>query len=178
MAAFKASIEIYIRVALGDDPPEMVLAPGNLGQRFARASLELPLKRVVQMSNFIGFALECVETTLRENDRRLERLWVVGHPGKLAKVLDDVWDTHSHQAPSAVAAICRVADELGIASEALRASRTVEGIAEMLEAQPAASRALWGEIERRIGETVRPKLTRVESLRVRLFKMDGGALAP
>jgi len=178
LAAFKASIEIYIRVALGDDPPEMVLAPGNLGQRFARASLSLPLKRVVQMSNFIGFAIECVEKALRENDFRLSRLWVVGHPGKLGKVLDDVWNTHSHQAPSAVEPICRVADELGIASETLRASRTVEGIIELLEAQPTASRALWSEVERRIAAAVRPKLTRVESVCVRLFKMDGGALAP
>jgi len=178
MAAFKASIEIYIRVALGDDPPEMVLAPGNLGQRFARASLSLPLKRVVQMSNFIGFALECVEKTLRENNRCLERLWVVGHPGKLAKVLDGVWDTHSHQAPSAVASICRVADELGIASEALRESRTVEGIAALLEPRPAEGHALWSEIERRIAAAVGTKLTRVESIRARLFKMDGGALAP
>ena len=177
MAAFKASIEIYIRVALGDDPPEMVLTPGNLGQRFARASLALPLKRVVQMSNFIGFALECVETTLRENNRRLSRLWVVGHPGKLAKVLDDVWDTHSRQAPSAVAAICRVAEELGIANEEMRASRTVERIAELLEPRPAASRALWSEIERRIAAAVRRKLTRVEGIHVRLSKMDGGALA-
>jgi len=177
LAAFKASIEIYIRVALGDDPPEMVLAPGNLGQRFARASLALPLKRVVQMSNFIGFALECVETTLRENDRRLSRLWIVGHPGKLAKVLDDVWDTHSQHAPSSVRAICRVAEELGIASEALGASRTVEGIIELLEPQPAAAHALWNEVERRIAAAVRPKLSRVESVNVRLFKMDGGALA-
>jgi cobalt-precorrin-5B (C1)-methyltransferase len=177
MAAFKASIEIYIRVALGDAPPEIVLAPGNLGQRFARASLDLPIKRVVQMSNFIGFALDCVEKTLRENDRRLSQLWIVGHPGKLAKVLDGVWDTHSSQAASAVAPICRVADELGIGSEELRASRTVEGIAELLEQRSAASQALWSEIERRIAAAVRPRLTRVDNVRVQLFKMDGGALA-
>ena len=71
MAAFQASIEIYIRVALGGNPDEIVLAPGNLGQRFARSSLQLPLKRVVQMSNFIGYALECVDQTLTENAHRL-----------------------------------------------------------------------------------------------------------
>src|SRR5205823_9649156 len=54
MASFKASIEVYVRVALGDRPGEIVVAPGNLGQKFARASLGLPLKHVVQMSNFIG----------------------------------------------------------------------------------------------------------------------------
>ncbi|MBV8416097.1 MAG: cobalt-precorrin-5B (C(1))-methyltransferase, partial [Verrucomicrobia bacterium] len=60
-AAFQASIEVYVSVALGDNPQEIVVAPGNLGQRFARSYLQLPLKRVVQMANFIGFTLKCVE---------------------------------------------------------------------------------------------------------------------
>jgi cobalt-precorrin-5B (C1)-methyltransferase len=177
LAAFKASIAIYIRVALGDLPSEIVLAPGNLGQRFARGSLSLPLKCVVQMSNFVGFALECVEATLRERDHRLTRLWVVGHPGKIAKVLDDVWDTHSHTAPSAVGAICRVARELGFDTKNLEGLRTVEGVAEALAAQSPIARTLWNEVEKRVSTAVQTKLTRVDSVAVRLFKMDGGALS-
>jgi cobalt-precorrin-5B (C1)-methyltransferase len=113
-AAFQASIEIYVRVALGDKPREIVLTPGNLGQRFARSFLAIPVKHVVQMSNFIGFTFECVERTLVENDCILPKLWLVGHPGKLAKVLEDVWDTHSSRSGSAVEAVLKVADEFGI----------------------------------------------------------------
>ena len=47
LASFKASIEVYLRVAVGDRPAQIVLSPGNLGQRFARASLDLPLKQIV-----------------------------------------------------------------------------------------------------------------------------------
>ncbi|HZC34878.1 MAG TPA: cobalt-precorrin-5B (C(1))-methyltransferase CbiD, partial [Chthoniobacterales bacterium] len=104
-AAFQASIQVYIRVALGDRPDEIVLAPGNLGQRFARRCLGLPPKRVVQMSNFIGFALECVEQCLAENQHRLPALWLVGHPGKLAKILAEDWDTHSGKSLSAIQSI-------------------------------------------------------------------------
>src|SRR5438132_4118755 len=82
-AAFQASIEVYVRVALGDRPQEIVLTPGNLGQQFARSFLTIPVKRVVQMSNFIGFTLECVEQTLAENGYTLPKLWLIGHPGKL-----------------------------------------------------------------------------------------------
>ena len=117
-AAFEASIEVYVRVALGDDPHEIVVAPGNLGQRFARSFLKVPLKQVVQTANFIGFALKGVDRILEENGHRLPRLWVVGHPGKLAKILDGVYETHSAQSRSAVGAVSRLADQYGMSGRA------------------------------------------------------------
>ena len=178
MAAFQASIEIYIRVALGGNPPEIVLAPGNLGQRFARASLQLPLNRVVQMSNFIGFAMDCVEGTLGENDHRLERLWVIGHPGKLAKILDGAWDTHSLRSGSAVAAIHRIAcaqPECRDLLSRIEQSKTVEGVIELLAPEEFASQ-FWTAVEQQIAALVATRLNRVEQVAVRLFQMDGKAL--
>ena len=178
MAAFQASIDIYIRVALGGNPDEIVLAPGNLGQRFARNSLQLPLRRVVQMSNFIGYALECVEQTLTENAHRLPLLWVVGHPGKLAKVLDDVWDTHSQQSRGAVEAIHRAASEFGLSDRVLRGleeSKMVEGVVEVLHAEDCAQQ-FWSAVENKIGAAVSRRLHRVDQVAVRLFQMDGKAL--
>jgi cobalt-precorrin-5B (C1)-methyltransferase len=178
MAAFQASIEIYIRVGLGGNPREIVLAPGNLGQRFARNSLRLPLRRVVQMSNFIGYALECVDQTLTENTHRLPLLWVVGHPGKLAKVLDDVWDTHSQQSNGAVSTIHRAASEFGLGDRILsrlEESKTVEGVVQLLQAEVRAPQ-FWSSLENKIGAAVFRRLQRVDQVSVRLFQMDGKAL--
>lgn len=178
MAAFQASIEIYIRVALGGNPGEIVLAPGNLGQRFSRSTLQLPLKQVVQMANFIQFSLECVERTLAENNHRLPRLWIVGHPGKLAKVLDDVWDTHSQKSGSAVGAVCREAREFGLSGgilSGIEQARTVEGVIEIFAAEKFAPQ-FWSRIEQRIAEKISPRLQHVEQVLVRLFQMDGTAL--
>lgn len=178
-AAFTASIEVYVRVALGDDPHEIVVAPGNLGQRFARSFLQLPLKRVVQTANFIGFALKCVDRTLEENGHRLPRLWVVGHPGKLAKILDDVYDTHSAQSRSAVGAVCRVADRYGISGalrESMAQSRTVEGQIELLKAE-TFSPEFWTLVEQRIAAQISGLLRHVELVSVRLFQMDGKPLS-
>ncbi|MGA7393502.1 MAG: cobalt-precorrin-5B (C(1))-methyltransferase CbiD [Terrimicrobiaceae bacterium] len=179
MAAFQASIEIYIRVALGGNPHEIVLAPGNLGQRFARTSLRLPLKRVVQMSNFIGYALECVDRTLTENAYHLPLLWIVGHPGKLAKVLDDAWDTHSQKSRGAVEAIGRTAREFGLGDGTLgrlEESKTVEGVIELLHAEDGAPQ-FWSALENKIGVAVSRRLQRVDQVAVRLFQIDGKALA-
>ena len=178
MAAFQASIEIYIRVALGDSPDEIVIAPGNLGQRFARGSLRLPVKQVVQMANFVGFALECIDRTLEENGRQLPRLWVVGHPGKLGKILDEAWDTHSQQSRNAVEPVCRLGREFGFSASLLgrlEQSKTVEGVIEQLDGEPSATQ-FWSLVERRIGLLVAGRLKRVGQVSSRLFKMDGKAL--
>jgi cobalt-precorrin-5B (C1)-methyltransferase len=177
-AAFQASIEVYVRVALGDRPQEIVLTPGNLGQQFARSFLTISVKRVVQMSNFIGFTLECVERALTENSDTLPKLWLVGHPGKLAKVLEDIWDTHSSRSASAVKAVLRIADEFGITGklrDSIEHSRSVESVIELLRDEPF-SRQFWGLVECKIGGHVAAKLPHVEQVCVRLFQMDGKTL--
>jgi cobalt-precorrin-5B (C1)-methyltransferase len=178
MAAFQASIEIYIRVALGDNPEEIVIAPGNLGQRFARTSLQLPLKRVVQMSNFIGFALECIERLLTENKHTLPKLWVIGHPGKIAKVLDDIWDTHSHRSHSAIQPVHRLAKEFGMPAGLLKrieTANTVEGVIELLAPEQIAPQ-FWQVVEQEIATAVSNKLKSVNQVVVKLFQMDGTPL--
>jgi cobalt-precorrin-5B (C1)-methyltransferase len=177
-AAFQASIEVYVSVALGDNPQEIVVAPGNLGQRFAGNYLQLPLRRVVQMANFIGFTLKCIEKVLAENRYRLPRLWVIGHPGKLAKILDDVFETHSAQSSSAVGAVCRVADRYGISGalrESMARSRTVESLIEILRQEPFAAE-FWSLVERSIATRISSLLPNVEIVSVRLFQMDGKPL--
>lgn len=178
MAAFQASIQVYIRVAVGDSPDAIVLAPGNLGQRFARNALGIPTKRVVQMSNFIGLSLEYLQQTLEENQQRLPLLWLVGHPGKLAKILAGDWDTHSGRSLSAVHSVTQLAREFRLApsaSEVLGRCRSVEEAIESLPAE-TLSPAFWTMVEDRIATAVAPRIPNVESIRVRLFRMDGGAL--
>jgi cobalt-precorrin-5B (C1)-methyltransferase len=178
LAAYMASIEVYIRVALGGGAESAAYAPGKIGTAYARQTLQLPQKRVVQISNFIGFALECTNLVLAEEGRQLPVLWMVGHPGKLAKTLDDIWDTHSGKSPMAMAAVARAAAECGF-SEAevlgLRKSNTVEAVVESLRDHPRG-RDLWCAVEMQISGVVHARLKRVERVETRLFGLHGVAL--
>ncbi len=177
-AAFQASIAVYVRVALGGHPSQIVLAPGNLGQRFARETIFLPLECVVQMSNFVGFALECVEQTLIGNNQNLGRLWLVGHPGKLGKLLSGEWNTHSSHSRSAVEALCNAGAEFGLDGkilDSLSLCSTVESMIEYLQPMTIA-KAYWSFAERKIAMIIAPQLSRVEQIRVRLFQMNGTPL--
>ena len=176
LASFKASIEVYLRVAVGDRPAQIVLSPGNLGQRFARASLDLPLKQIVQISNFVGFALEALTASLAEINHTLPLLWIVGHPGKLAKLLTDVWDTHSHKGSSAVEGLLSVAMKSApLLVPLLESVNSTEAAIEKMAAFPNKE-AFWVAVENRIKRAVLPRLGNVEEVRVRLFSMDGSAL--
>ena len=178
LAAYMASIEVYIRVALGGGSESAAYAPGKIGTTFARQSLHLPQKRVVQISNFIGFALDCTNLVLAEEGRQLPVLWMVGHPGKLAKTLDDIWDTHSGKSPMAMTAVARVAADCGFSEEevqGLRESNTVEAAVDSLRDHPRG-RELWNTVEKRISSAVHARLEKVERVETRLFGLHGVAL--
>ncbi len=177
LSAYMASIEVYIRVALAEGE-EVAYAPGKIGTAFARSALQLPPKRIVSISNFIGFALESTERELAERNLRLPALWLVGHPGKLAKPLAGDWDTHSSKSAMAMRAVAQVAAECGFSPAevaGMAGSNTVEAVLDSLREHPHA-RALWCEVERRIAALMRERLSRVERVEVRLFGLHGNAL--
>lgn len=178
MASWIASIEVYVRVALGADAEAVAYLPGKIGRDYAKDVLRLPEQRVVQIANFLGDALDFMQNTLEEEQRRLEVLWLAGHPGKLAKVLDGVWDTHSSKSGMAMGSVARVAAERGFAPhlvQEMERANTVEAAMERLR-QEAGAQALWMEIERRIGVLAHARVPRVGRVEVRLFDLHGNAL--
>lgn len=178
MASWIASIEVYVRVALGGGAQSVAYLPGKTGRTYARDVLGLPEKRTVQIANFLGAALDFTQKALDEEGRRLDVLWLAGHPGKLAKVLDGVWDTHSSKSSMAMGCVARVAAQRGFARhlvQEIENANTVEAAMERLKSEPGAQ-ALWIDIERRIGVLVHARVPAVEKVEVRLFDLHGNAL--
>ncbi len=178
LASWIASIEVYVRVALGGGAHSVAYLPGKIGRAYARDVLKLPTKCVVEIANFIGDALDFTQTSLEENKRRLDVLWLAGHPGKLAKLLDDVWDTHSSKSGMAMGIVARVAAERGFAPQLvqqLKNSNTVEAAMERLKSESGAQ-ALWIDIEQRIALRVHQRVPAVDRIEVRLFDLHGNAL--
>jgi cobalt-precorrin-5B (C1)-methyltransferase len=175
LAAYKAAIEVYIRVALAGPPSHAAFLPGNVGLGFAAKQLNLTQKQIVHTSNFVGFSLDSAQEVLVEEQAQLPNLWLLGHPGKLAKLLDFSWDTHSKNSPMAMHAVSRIAAEIGFSKEEvdlIASANTVEAIVEMLENKPSSVK-LWSEIEARIALLAHAKVPNVAHFHVRLFSMNG-----
>lgn len=178
LASWIASIEVYVRVALGNDANSIALLPGKIGRAYAKEVLGLPEQRSVQIANFLGDALAFTQQALDEEQRHLDVLWLLGHPGKLAKVLDGVWDTHSSKSDMAMSVVARIAAERGFNSrlvQELEQANTVEAAMEKLKNEPG-SQALWIDIEQRIATLVQTKVPAVKKVEVRLFNLQGESL--
>lgn len=178
LASWIASVEVYVRVALGEAADSVAFLPGKIGRQYAHTVLRLPAHCGVQIANFLGDALDFLQSALHEQSRRLETLWLLGHPGKLAKVLDGVWDTHSSKSAMAMGSVARVAAELGFSLqvvESLANANTVEAALELLKRETGA-RAFWQEVEQRIAARVVPRVPAVREIEVRLFDLHGNPL--
>lgn len=178
LASWIASIEVYVRVALGNDANNIALLPGKIGRGYAKAVLDLPEQRSVQIANFLGDALDFLQQALIEQQRGLDVLWLLGHPGKLAKVLNGEWDTHSSKSDMAMSVIARIAADRGFNSrlvQELEQANTVEATIQRLTSEPG-SQALWTNIEQRIGAQVHHRVPTVKKIEVRLFSLHGDKL--
>jgi cobalt-precorrin-5B (C1)-methyltransferase len=104
---------------------------------------------------------------------------LVGHPGKLAKILAGDWDTHSGRSLSAIQSISQLAREFGLPVAALEVLGRAKSVEEAIELIPpdVLSPAFWAMVEQRIATVTAQRLPRVERIEVRLFRMDGESLS-
>ena len=179
LEAYAASVEVYVRVAVHARPDAVVFTPGKLGRNYARETLKVPPQAIVQMSNFVGAALDALQAALEETGHHLPLLLVAGHPGKLAKVLNGDWNTHSGYSGMAMNALARVAAGLAVDGEtvqALAGAGTVDACVALLAAHPRGPE-VWRETARQVAKTLHGRAPAVGRVRVALFALDGTGLA-
>jgi cobalt-precorrin-5B (C1)-methyltransferase len=140
-----------------------VLVPGNIGEHAARQNFSLRPEQIVQVSNQWGYMLD------RAKEHGFERWLVLGHPGKLAKLVLGEWDTHSAHSSSAVPVVTQLAKS--VVSAPVTESTTVEGILEALAQAERAQLAdlLAAKIHGAISERVGPQ----QELAVALINLGG-----
>ncbi|MCX6910437.1 MAG: cobalt-precorrin-5B (C(1))-methyltransferase CbiD [Verrucomicrobia bacterium] len=165
-AALRDALKCSLDVAAANGVRSPVLVPGNIGERAARKNFRLSAEQVVQVSNQWGFMLE----QFAKCD--FPCLMVLGHPGKLAKLVEGHWDTHSSQSPNAVPIVARLAE--AALSRRLPESTTVEGIFESLSAEE--QRKLAGALAAKIRSSIAERLGSQREIAVVLINLTGNIL--
>lgn len=118
--ALKDTLVVSLNVAAACSIRYPVFVPGRIGEKAARRHFSITSEQLVEVSNAWGFVLD--ETV----KYRFNALLVLGHPGKLAKLAQNEWDTHSSNSSSAVPAMLELAEE--VVGKRPADSRTVEAI--------------------------------------------------
>lgn len=165
-SALRDALKCSLGVAAANGVRAPVLVPGNIGERAARKNFRLGPEQVVQVSNQWGFMLEQLAA------HSFPRLLVLGHPGKLAKLTEGHWDTHSSHSPNAVPIVARIAK--ATLSRPMPEPATVEAVFDSLPAndQRKFADALAAEIRRSISE----RLASRQEIAVVLINLTGNIL--
>ncbi len=100
--ALKCTLDVA--VACGVTAP--VLVPGNIGAKAARAQFALRAEQVVEVGNEWRFMLALL------HGYPLRAVLILGHPGKLAKLAERQWDTHSARSTPAAPQVARLCREV------------------------------------------------------------------
>lgn len=130
--AFKTSILPELDQALAYGHKAIILTPGHYGFRATTEQLLVPAEAIVQMSNFVGFLLE--EAAFR----KIEKVILFGHIGKLIKVAGGIFHTHTHVADARMEILLAHAALGGVPVERLKELAelpTTEGAAKELLAE-------------------------------------------
>ena len=87
-----ASITLEMRTIAAQGVRDLFVVPGNYGRDFASRHLGLRGDDAVQCSNYFGAAIDAARLL------GFERMLIVGHLGKMAKVAGGIMNTHSRVA--------------------------------------------------------------------------------
>ena len=157
--ALVKSIELELRTLAAQGKRDVLVVPGNYGRDFAAARLGLRADEAVQCSNYFGATIDAACML------GFERMLIVGHLGKMAKVAAGVMNTHSRVADCRVEALAAHAALAGASRDVVRAvmgSATTDAALDVLvaagvaqEAMASLVEALAGKLAHRAGDALR-----------------------
>jgi cobalt-precorrin-5B (C1)-methyltransferase len=172
--ALQESLKCSLNVAQAAGIMAPVFVPGHIGERAARKHFPIISGQVIEVSNEWGFMLDHL------TEYHFDHLLVLGHPGKLAKLAENQWDTHSSRSKSALAFVEKQA--LEIKKTPLPKSTTVEGFLMALSA--VERKDLSDLLALRIKQAVQDRLGERITIAVVLVNLQGewlgssGSLSP
>lgn len=130
--ALKKTIDLSMDVAVIQGYRSLVFVPGNIGERLCREHFGIESVRIIQISNYIGSSLEYAA------ERKIKRVLIGGHIGKLVKIAAGLKNTSSYVADLRLETIAGLLDEEGeieLARDILVNCRTAEEASEIIRGE-------------------------------------------
>jgi len=161
--AVRTSLKYCLNVAAAAGVEHPVFVPGHIGARAARRHLGVTDEQIIEVSNEWGFILDAAVSC------PFKALTILGHPGKLAKLAMNQWDTHSSRSPSAVPFVTDMAAR--VLGKELGELNTVEGLFTGLSTPE--SKILGDELAGAVCQAVRNRTEAAWEVKVILVNMKG-----
>ncbi|MDD5658697.1 MAG: cobalt-precorrin-5B (C(1))-methyltransferase CbiD [Actinomycetota bacterium] len=127
--AIKKTICLMIDMTLSRGFKNIIFVPGNIGERLCKNYFKVTQERIVQTSNHIGYAVKCAA------QKKVEKLLVCGHIGKLVKIAAGMQDTSSRIGDRRIKTIVGIVREMkldDLAKTIEAQCKTAENAAELI----------------------------------------------
>jgi cobalt-precorrin-5B (C1)-methyltransferase len=129
MEAYKTSLSLQLDVLKATGYGKATLVLGYVGERFCKTVLGLPDDSIIKIGDHVGFMLEqCAR-------KKIEEVVLIGHIGKLVKVANGQFNTHSQSGDRRIDTIAHFATRGGAdrgTIEAILQETTAEATVEIL----------------------------------------------
>jgi cobalt-precorrin-5B (C1)-methyltransferase len=159
----RTSLKYCLNVAAATGVERPVFVPGHIGTRAAWRHLGATDEQIIEVSNEWGFILDAAVSC------PFKAVTALGHPGKLAKMAMNQWDTHSSRSPSAVPFVAGMAAR--VLGKEFGEVNTVEGLFATLSAQE--SKILGDELAGAVCRAIRKRTEAAWEVKVMLVNMKG-----
>jgi cobalt-precorrin-5B (C1)-methyltransferase len=164
--ALRDALKCALNVAVACRVEAPVFVPGRIGEKAAKRLFRLAPEQLLEAGNEWGFILD------KAAEMPFRRLLVLGHPGKLAKLVGGWWDTHSSRSGSAVPLVRDLASK--VLGRTQDGHATVEGVFEPLSHQERT--ALANALAAQIRHVVFTRVQRRFPVALALVNMRGALL--
>ena len=114
-AALIDTIRVELRQRKAAGETRVLLTPGNYGAEFLRDGLHIDPDRAVQVSNYIGDAIDICK------ELGFEQVLLIGHIGKLVKLAGNILNTHSKYGDCRMPILAAFAGAEGLSPEDIAA---------------------------------------------------------
>ena len=161
--AVRTSLKYCLNVAAATGVERLVFVPGHIGARAARRHLGVTDEQIIEVSNEWGFILDAAASC------PFKVVMILGHPGKLAKLAMNQWDTHSSRSPSAVPFVTDLAAK--VLGKVCEEGTTVEGLFAGLSSWE--NKMLGDELAGAVCRAVRERTEAAWGVKVILVNMKG-----
>jgi len=141
----------------------LFLTPGNIGVKGLNNNFSVVDTQLIEVGNEWAFPIDLLKKY------SFKKVVIAGHPGKLAKIINDNWQTHSKDSGPANETVVSIAEK--VLKRPFRPTNTVEGFFRNLSKNESI---IFGrEVASQIADKIKKRAETKLKVEVVLFNMSG-----
>jgi cobalt-precorrin-5B (C1)-methyltransferase len=172
LEACRRSLVPQIDVALAHGYKRLVFVPGNIGEKIAKESFNVPEDAIIQTGDFVGYMIDkAVEKDVKE-------IIFIGHSGKIVKLAANIFNTHHKVGDARNEVIASYAGAVGVPDQIINqllTANTSDEASKILQPTGFLEKT-YDRIATRVNQRICDRVNNKLDISIVIVAMDGKVL--